>query len=414
MRKPAGIERILLSCFACDPTRGSECFVGWNWAAEVYGDLPKVVLTRRYHREVLLQRELPNTTFAFFDLPFCSGLEHHHPLMKFYYMAWQVLVLPYAMLLAFRHRVSHVQHVTYNSMDFPGLLWAIPRTRFLWGSIGGGQVPPASLKSYYGSNWTQQLCRATVKKLAWANPLLRLALWRADLVFAANSDTHRRLARLIPDRRRLHLILETALHEVGAARHLRPGPIRIVWIGRFEPRKAPLLAVEIMRALNQRDSGRFHLQMVGTGELWDETARLASGVENIAVRPPVPFSEMERIYEASDLLLFTSLQDTSGNVVLEAMGKGIPVVALNHHGSADMLAHGGGRLVPVRTPAEVIEAFCDALEGLVEPEIYHAVSAAAVRNVQENYLWSSKRRQVRTLLDPARGERSPGPLNLTA
>lgn len=399
MRQNRTPERLLLSCFACDPTKGSECFVGWNWPKEIYSDLTKVVITRRFHREILEAQDLPNTTFAYFDLPFCSGMGHHHPLMKLYYMLWQIAVLPYAMLLAFRHKVTLVQHVTYNTMDFPGLLWAIPGTRFIWGSIGGGQVPPAALRGYYGAEWDQQKKRAIVKKLAWANPLIRLALLRAELVFAANSDTYRRLAALMRNTSRLHRVLETALHEAGSPRTLENKPVRLIWVGRFETRKAPRLAVEIARELEIRAPGRFFLEMVGEGDLWDNTLALAVRHRNVTVRPPVAFSEMERIYEASDILLFTSLQDTSGNVVLEAMGKGMPVVALNHHGSADMLARGGGRLVPIGSPVEVIDHFCKALLSLSDPDAYADASRAAICNIEENYLWSSKRKTVRRLLD---------------
>ena len=390
--------KILLSCFACDPTRGSECFVGWNWATQVYAGMPKIVLTRTHHRTVLERQDIANTEFAYFELPFCRELSHHNPMMKLYYMAWQFAVLPYAMYLVFSRRVTVVQHLTYNTLDFPGVLWMIPGTHFIWGSVGGGQVPPRSLKSYYGRDWQRQLRRMFVKRMSWTNPLLRLALWRARLVFAANTDTFRILEPLMPDPRRLHRILETAIHAVGPSVALRPGPIRVVWIGRFEPRKAPHLAVEIARRIEQIAPGRFMLRMIGEGEMWQKVHESAACDGNIVVSPPVPFSEMPQIYRASDILLFTSLQDTSGNVVLESMSHGIPVLALDHQGSADMLREGGGVLVPPGEAGPVIEGFCAGLLQLAEPQVYAKASADAVTNVAANFLWSTKRAQVRRLL----------------
>ena len=316
--------KILLSCFACDPTRGSECFVGWNWATQVYAGVPKIVLTRSHHRAELDKQDVADTTFAYFDLPFCRRLSHHNPMMKVYYIAWQFAVLPYAMYLAFSRQVTVVQHLTYNTLDFPGALWMIPGTDFIWGSVGGGQVPPLSLSGYYGADWQRQRRRMFVKRMSWANPFLRLALLRARLVFAANTDTLRILERLIPDPGRLHRILETAIHAAGPPRTLRPGRVRIVWIGRFEPRKAPRLAIEIARRIEQLAPGRFTLRMIGEGEMWQAVHDFAAGDANVSVDPPVPFSEMPRIYRESDILLFTSLQDTSGNVVLESMAQGIP------------------------------------------------------------------------------------------
>jgi len=391
-------ERLLLSCFACDPTRGSECYVGWNWVTAVYAGFPITVLTRRYHRDVLEKQAVPNTEFVYFDLPFCGGLSHHHKLIKLYYVLWQVAVLPFALTLAVRRRITMVHHITYNVLDFPGLLWMIPRTRFIWGPVGGGQVPPASLKVYYGRNWRQQVCRAFLKRSAWFNPLGRLALLRASLVFAANTDTFRILHALIPDRSRLHKVLETAISEVGEPRAPGTGPVGIVWVGRFEARKAPVLAIEIFERLQQIAPGRFTLRIIGEGEMWQAARARAARLPGAQVSLPVAFAQMQSIYRASDILLFTSLQDTSGNVVLESMAQGIPVVALDHQGAADMLAEGGGRLVRPGTPQQVIEGFCQALLELAEPAAYAAASRAAVVNITRNYLWSAKRRQVLDLL----------------
>ncbi len=389
--------KIMLSCFACDPTRGSECFVGWNWATQVYAGVPKIVLTRTHHRAALENQGVAETEFAYFELPFCQKLSHHNPIMKLYYVAWQFAVLPYAMFLAFNRRVTVVQHLTYNTLDFPGVLWMIPGTHFIWGPVGGGQVPPRSLKTYYGRDWKRQLRRMFVKRMSWANPLLRLALRRARLVFAANTDTLRILEPLIPDAKRLHRLLETAIHSVGSPKSLGPGVVRVVWVGRFELRKAPRLAIEIARRIEQIAPGRFVLRMIGEGEMWQEIHDFAAGEGNVTVGRPVPFSEMPGVYREADILLFTSLQDTSGNVVLESLANGVPVLALDHHGSADMLRAGGGILVPVGDLAQVIEGFCAGLLMLAAPQTYAAMSAEGVRNVGANFLWSAKRAHVRRL-----------------
>ena len=59
-----------------------------------------------------------------------------------------------------------------------------------------------------------------------------------------------------------------------------------------------------------------------------------------------------------------SVQDTSGNVVIEALGNGVPVVALNHQGSQVMLKHGGGILIDITSYDQVVSSFRDAIVGL--------------------------------------------------
>src|SRR3546814_19393658 len=43
-------------------------------------------------------------------------------------------------------------------------------------------------------------------------------------------------------------------------------------------------------------------------------------------------SEMLRLVASSDVLLSTSLQDSFGSVVLEAMAAGVPVLTIDHQG----------------------------------------------------------------------------------
>jgi glycosyltransferase involved in cell wall biosynthesis len=390
MSAPRG-DTYLLSCFACDPHAGSEPYVGWKWAAEVYSGRRRVILTRRFHEASLRAVDLSDATFVYFDLPFCSGVIHHHKLIKPYYVLWQIFVLPYALYIALRYRVSHVHHITYNVMDFPGLLWLIPRTRFLWGPVGGGQVPPAALKDYYGDRWTNQVARAWLKRSVRVNPLVRLALWKCTLVAAANTETLRRLQPLVPDKDRIHLLLETASDKLAAQSRVPRHPRTVIWVGRFEDRKAPGLALEVAAAVEEARPGCFRFRMLGEGPLRPAIEDAARSAANVAVVGPVPFSAMLQEYACSDLLLFTSLQDTSGNVVLESLSQGIPVVALNHHGAADILAGGGGSLVEVGPRATVVQDFRDALITLLDDDLAQTLSRQALDNISTNYTWSVKR-----------------------
>ena len=398
---------VLLSCFACDPTLGSECYVGWKWLTEVYAGIDTIVLTRRYHRHRIEPAAPPNATFIYVDLPFCSTIDPHSRWMRCYYVLWQLGVLPKVLHLALTRRIGTIHHVTYNNLDFPGVLWAVPGPGFVLGPIGGGQVPPPSLAAYFGRSWRNQRWRGLVKRLAPVNPVLRLALRRARLVLAANTDTARLVQPLLGEPAKLHRLLETAIDRVGLPRPHRGGACRIIWIGRFEPRKAPQLALDIMRRLEQLAPGKFRLAMVGAGILWDQTRAAAAGLRTVDVRPPVPFDQMEQVYAEADILLFTSLQDTSGNVILESQARGLPVVALGHQGAADILAGGGGRLVPVGGRDEVIDGFCAALAELARPERYEAASRDAINNIATHHLWRGKRATFRDLDQRATATRRP-------
>lgn len=391
-------RRFLLSCFACDPGAGSEPFVGWQWVSRVYAGQHRVVLTRTHHHAVLHKYEGETLRFRFFDLPFCANLDHRHRLMKLYYIFWQVLVVPYAAVIIWRERITDIHHITYNAVDFPGLLWLMLWQRFIWGPVGGGQTPPEVLREYYGDGWRVQRLRSFMKRCLRYNPFVRGAIARASLVLAANSDTYRRIEPLMGKRKQLKLMLETAVVDIVARDHTPCVPLQIIWVGRFELRKAPQMIVEVARALDASHPGCFRFRMIGGGEMLEKIRAQSASCANLEVLGEVSFDQMRGIYVESDCLAFTSLQDTSGNVVLEALAYGLPVIALNHQGAADILSSGGGILIDIGPPDRVVADFAAACVRLLDAREFTTLSQQATENIRNNHTWMVKANHWKILL----------------
>lgn len=183
--------KILISAFACDPTMGSEPYVGWNWTNLVKNIADVSVITRKQHKKNMQLAE--GVSCFYFDLPLCSNLDHRHKLIKIYYILWQVC-LPIYVLFGIRKKFDLFHHVTYNNIDVPGFLWLFLNKKFVWGPVGGGQTPPLQLKQYFYKSWRKQQIRAFLKRTAKYNPIVFLACWRATNVFVANKDTREKIA----------------------------------------------------------------------------------------------------------------------------------------------------------------------------------------------------------------------------
>jgi glycosyltransferase involved in cell wall biosynthesis len=158
-----------------------------------------------------------------------------------------------------------------------------------------------------------------------------------------------------------------------AERH--PAGFNILWAGRLEHRKALSLALQ---ALGCVKSTSVRLSVVGTGPLRSELEALTRDLgltERVTYLGSVPYADMQTVFQTSDAFLFTSLRDSSGTVVLEAMAKGLPIITLDHQGVGTFVPKEAGIKVPVTNPRETIKGVSDAIEKL-------AGSPAILRNMQ--------------------------------
>ena len=121
---------------------------------------------------------------------------------------------------------------------------------------------------------------------------------------------------------------------------------RMVYAGRFDPRKGPETAVRALSHLPPEAS--LHLYGRGGGP---ERRRLAAIASDLGVEERVTFAEAGRdqlaaAYQDADVVVFPSeWEEPFGLVPLEAMACGTPVVATGMGGSAEFLTDGGNCLL---------------------------------------------------------------------
>lgn len=151
---------------------------------------------------------------------------------------------------------------------------------------------------------------------------------------------------------------------------LAPGQLAVLHVGRLAPEKNLDLVLAAYRTIQQRTADA-RLIVVGDGP-----ARAALAAAN----PDVVFAGMRRgeelahHYAAGDLFLFPSLTETFGNVTLEAMASGVPVVAFDYGAAREHMPAGCGWRVPFGDSDAFIAA---AAAAAVSPALRTEQRAAA-------------------------------------
>jgi len=148
---------------------------------------------------------------------------------------------------------------------------------------------------------------------------------------------------------------------VRRALGVRPEEIVIAYVGRIAAEKNIDYLADVFERVRR---ARSHVRpmIVGDGPARQALReRLGDHATFVGFRTG---EELADHYAAADLFAFASRTETFGNVVLEAMASGLPVVALAAGGPAEILKDGvtGAALAPDADP----EAFTNALLELVD------------------------------------------------
>ena len=164
----------------------------------------------------------------------------------------------------------------------------------------------------------------------------------------------------------------------------RPQPTGIplvLWVGTLLPRKAPALAVQAFAELRRAMPAR--LVIAGDGPLRTQvraTIERLGLTEDVQMLGKLPREEIRSLYDSASVLLFTSLRESFGAPFIEALGRGLPAVALDLAGIAD--ADVGSAAVKVALPArpdDLPGRLASALQTILCDHEWESRSIAAVK-----------------------------------
>ncbi|WP_339227030.1 glycosyltransferase family 1 protein [Oceanobacillus sp. FSL K6-2867] len=112
----------------------------------------------------------------------------------------------------------------------------------------------------------------------------------------------------------------------------------LLYVGRISPEKDVGLLPAINEKLLQKGIDDVHWLIVGDGPLKDELEQIAPS--NMTFAGYINGKDLAEMYAAANLFVFPSATETFGNVVLEAMACGTPVIGVNAGGVRTIIKNG--------------------------------------------------------------------------
>jgi glycosyltransferase involved in cell wall biosynthesis len=351
--------KILLSVFACAPNVGSETGGGWIYAIELAKNHEVWALTD-ISRRIAIESytgHFPNNLHIIYYRPrVFAKLKLNSKTAHIIYQAWQMGAWRVAKALDDDNDFDLCWHLTYGVFRQPSWMWKVGKP-FVFGPIGGGERAPMRLWAGLPiSEKLREFTRDIINFFSWWLPGLRATYRYADLVIARTEDTK----LILPD----WVQYKTAVQqEIGGfplpLNHDNflghQGHMNILFAGRLLGWKGVHLAI---RAFSQflQNGGLGHFTIVGEGPMAPTLQGLTASlgiVDKVKFIGKLPQVELFCIYPNFDVLLFPSLHDSGGNVVIESLSFGIPVICLDLGGPSSFVDETCGIIIPAHEASEI-------------------------------------------------------------
>lgn len=403
-------HRVLVLAYACEPGKGSEQGVGWNWSQQLARFADVVVITRANNRDAIeretVRLNAASLKFVYYDPPeWLRRLKRKERGLYAFYLLWQLGSYRLARRLASKNTFTHVIQLTFGSIWMPVFVHRLG-ARFVWGPIGGGEGIPAHLVSQASvkARFAQNLRRALSATLRW-NPLIKPALDRAERIIVRTADT----MAILPEKHRHKAccILETGVDEGMLDRLALPGgrPATdrptLLYTGRLVALKN--VGMLLCAAARARDSGsEFRLRIVGDGP---ERRRLEELAERLGLAPIVEFvgavshDQVLEELRGADAYVFPSLKEGGAWSLMEAMCAALPVICLETSGMSVITTDQCALRVAPTSRDAIVQGFADAIGALcASGELRARLGSSARARMRDVFLWDRKGDEVGRLL----------------
>lgn len=396
--------KVLINCYACSPYRGSEPGMGWNFVKHLSKQHELHILTESKFKVDLDKyfKEHPSESkhFHFYFIE----KERHKKLRKiwppsyyWFYKQWQKKALKLAKELDEKEHFDLIHQLNMVGYREPGYLYKLKKP-LVWGPIGGAhQVPWSLLPSlgFYGMIYYGARNLFNIKDLYWGERTKKMTKC-CGAIIAATQDMKNACTKVW--HKDAIIIPEVGLVEESEActsqRRTFSAPLRFAWCGLHTPSKALNIALCAVAACKNRNNVELHV--IGKGEYTKRWKKLATklGLNNVVWHGWVQRNEAIQIMQSCHVMVITSLADLTSTVLLEALSYGLPVIATNHCGFANVINDSCGIKVDLKNYNEVVKGFADAFDRMYEDENFRYQLSQGALHRRLNYTWSEKSRIV--------------------
>ena len=401
--------KVLINAYACSPGMGSEPGMAWNWVKNLAKFCELYIITEGEFREKI-EAVVPTleqgANMHFYYNPVSDKIRKmcwNQGDWRFYkyYRQWQWKTYHMAKDIWGKERIDVLHQLNMIGFREPGYLWKLSKENgvpFVWGPIGGlKQFPTAYLK---GAGLKMQLFMRLKNFLnIWQlkhEKRVDEALKTAKLLISSIPDSYRALKKY----KGLESIVipETGCFlsdDISTARFDNE-EFHIMWVGKFDFRKQLPLALQ---AVALAKNPKLKLDVYGSGSVGQVEMAKRMG-EELEISQQVIWHGNQKndvIMEAmrkAQLFFFTSVNEDTSTVVLEAVSNRLPVGCFNACGMSAVIDDSVGRKIALSHPSQSAHDFARILNKLEGNRSLLRQLSENCKQRQMEFSWEVKARKI--------------------
>lgn len=401
--------KVFISAYACEPYKGSEPGIGWNFVNGMSKYHEVHVLTRANNQKsieaTLKARDNSRLVFHYYDLPkvlmFWKKKRRGY---KLYYYLWQIFVY-----FKFKNFINTggfdiVHHLTFGSSLYPSLLM-LTKPKTIWGPVGTDDTYAPILQSMPFRLKVKEYIRSILKDyFLYIDPLRWLTVLNADLISSHSSKySSYRFPKYLQYKVKKHT--QTGLntkeaeyiHITSMKSKEKNEPIRLIIASELLAWKGVVIASEVFARIAEMRND-VELIVLGEGPEKKEMQKIFAKYE---VENKVTFKGyvskdvlMQELYEA-DLLLYPAYHHGLATLILQSMYAYLPIISMEGDIISEVVHDKCGLAVGGKNHEEIIENLIAITLQLIDDEDLRKKYALEGRKMVENtYEWENLVKQM--------------------
>ena len=403
--------KILINAYACSPDMGSEPGMGWNWCVNLAKHCELYIITEGEFRdkiEAAIPTLMQGRNMHFYYNPVSENVRRmcwNQGDWRFYkyYKDWQKKTAEIAREICVNEKIDILHQLNMIGFREPGYLWKISQETgipFVWGPIGGLKQFPIEYAD--GGSFKMKMFLKLKNFLnTWQlnnNKRVDAAITQASLLISSIPDSYRAIKQFKGKESIIIPETGTFVKEeiIADSERFVNEELTILWVGKFDYRKRLDLAINVLAKVA---NAKVVLKVCGTGTE-TQTNKMKSLAQRLGVDKMIqlmgncPHEQVEYEMRKADLFLFTSVNEDTSTVVLEAISNHLPVLCFETCGMSAVITDDVGIKIPLTNPQQSVKDFAEKIEYLFNHrEVLRQMSENCKERAEE-LSWENKAKQM--------------------